>query len=288
VSTISRGTAIPYGVPTVVKDYVGGELKLFREQFDRESWQSLPERIPVVRGHAKNSPIGWGALDSTDRGLTVDIDYIDGSVAASDARAEVQSQVMTGLSISFRCDQDADVHEVDRHSPVPLTIHRRGAVLLEVSLVAHPAYDGARITAPSLDRWRVEESARILAPYAAARKARQAADQALMERALATVRAGEALSGRLRQQGQIPGGIAPPGAASAAGRTAGPGRGTEQRGYLVSWQGVRVRVPATTLDAAERQARSAIDEWRATAVRRTTGPLAEYLAMRGVELLASQ
>lgn len=98
-----------------------------------------PGRLPMLFGHDQNQVIGlWDSIQTTDDGLAVKGKLLVDDVArAREVRAMLTSGAVTGLSIGFYT-----------RSARPTRGGRivADAELAEISGVAVPAHDGARIT----------------------------------------------------------------------------------------------------------------------------------------------
>lgn len=184
---LMQGLAVPYGEPTaIVEEDADGKRRIYAEQFDRDSFAEIPDRVPFIRAHnLRTAALGWAALESRERGLVATLTPIDGSVAASDAVAEVASGVTTSLSVSFYPSPEDDLVDTRDRAALPL-IRRRNVELREVSLCVIGAYPSAKIYAADLDGYRHEQSERVLVPYRAEQERKRAeqrrADAELLDR----------------------------------------------------------------------------------------------------------
>lgn len=131
--TIS-GLAVPYGVPTRVGAYVE---TMARGVFAHA--QDDPAAVMVMAAHAHDSlPIGRAlSLTESDEGLLAELLVSDTS-AGRDVLTLVRDGVATGLSVGF-------VPQVDQWNHDRTAVTRTRALLVEVSVVAFPAYPSARI-----------------------------------------------------------------------------------------------------------------------------------------------
>lgn len=133
-----EGIAVPYGETTTLTPHGAERFRPGSMTKTLNDWGMSKRRIPVLRGHDTNTPIGkvveWA--DEPD-GLHVTAQLAD-TRHGRDAIEEVQAGILDGFSIGFRSIQAqtvAGVREV------------REAAWHELSLVALPAYTGARVLA---------------------------------------------------------------------------------------------------------------------------------------------
>jgi uncharacterized protein len=130
------GLAVPYGVPTRIGPYVETMARgVFADAVES------PDEIKVMAAHAHDTlPIGRAlTLSETDEGLLAEL-LVSDTTAGRDVLTLVRDGVATGLSVGF-------VPVVDQWNADRSAVTRRRAALIEVSVVAHPAYAGARIAA---------------------------------------------------------------------------------------------------------------------------------------------
>jgi uncharacterized protein len=130
------GLAVPYGVPTRIGPYVETMVRgVFADATD------APDEVKVMAAHAHDSlPIGRAlTLTETDEGLIAEL-LVSDTTAGRDVLTLVRDGVATGLSVGF-------MPVVDQWNVNRTAVTRTRAALIEVSVVAHPAYDGARIAA---------------------------------------------------------------------------------------------------------------------------------------------
>lgn len=130
------GLAVPYGIPTPIGPYVE---TMARGVFTDAT--ATPEAVKVMAAHAHESlPIGRAlTLTDTDEGLLAEL-LVSDTTAGRDVLTLVRDGVATGLSVGF-------VPVVDHWTPDRSAVTRIRASLVEVSIVAFPAYDDARIAA---------------------------------------------------------------------------------------------------------------------------------------------
>jgi HK97 family phage prohead protease len=131
--------AVPFDQPTTVSDGGPSYLEAFqRGAFDR-TIRERGDRVRLLAGHDRGRlPIGKAvSLVEASDGLHATF-QVGTSTAAEDALALVRDGIADSVSVGFR----------------PVKHERRGDVLWrtevrldEVSLVALPAYDGARVLA---------------------------------------------------------------------------------------------------------------------------------------------
>ena len=122
------GTAWPFGTPDRVGDVIAPG-----------AFASAPSRVPMFHEHDARQTVGvWDEIAETANGLQVKGRLLLGQVRAADeAYALVKAGAVTGLSIGFS-------------SPVFTKRALKGRnikslALREISLVAVPCHDGARI-----------------------------------------------------------------------------------------------------------------------------------------------
>ena len=46
----------------MIGETIDGQRKIYREEFSANSFAEIPDRIPFVRRHARDLPIGWARL----------------------------------------------------------------------------------------------------------------------------------------------------------------------------------------------------------------------------------
>jgi HK97 family phage prohead protease len=130
---------VPYDVLTRIGSY--------HETFRRGAFaDARPEAVPLLATHAHDElPIGRAiTFTDTDTGLEAEL-RVSETRAGDDVLALVRDGAATGLSVGFVPIDD--VWSADRTK-----VERARARLVEVSIVAFPAYDAARITAVRADR----------------------------------------------------------------------------------------------------------------------------------------
>jgi HK97 family phage prohead protease len=131
------GIAVPYSQPT---DLVAGGPEVFDPGAmtrTAQHWAAASKRLKVLRGHDMAAPCGHvTALDDTPDGLTVEIRLAD-TQHGRQVVEEVAEGTLDALSVGFRAI---------RHRVIDGVRHILEAQLLELSLVAVPAYPGAVLT----------------------------------------------------------------------------------------------------------------------------------------------
>lgn len=142
-----RGAAVVWG--DVAK--LGRGRFALRERFQRGALKPYDRGVIATAQHNRamllaQYPNGGLRLDSSDRGLFVEIDLPDTS-AGRDTRTLVEQGALRGLSIEF---VDEKVIERDRD----ITIER--AILTGVSIVDRPAYPKSQLE--EIKRWLDESS----------------------------------------------------------------------------------------------------------------------------------
>lgn len=136
-----EGIAVPYNTWSDV----GAYLERIAPGTFADSIRATPN-LPLLAFHnSKSWPVGV-AVDWHERADGLHgvwrIDTED--PAAAEALRKVSEGYVTGLSVGFQPDPDADVITRDKSGTAKVTRHR--ARLLEVSLVPTPAYAGAKVT----------------------------------------------------------------------------------------------------------------------------------------------
>jgi HK97 family phage prohead protease len=135
---------VPFGQPQLVADVVDGRLLVSVEQFDRDSFAALPERVPLLVSHDSGQPIGWARPSLEPDALRVEA-RLEGGAAHLDHVIElVKAGLMSAMSIGFGVSAD-DVWTKGPSPDSPPRVLRRGAKLRDVSLVTRPAYVAARV-----------------------------------------------------------------------------------------------------------------------------------------------
>ena len=130
------GLAVPYGVPTQIGPYIETMAPgVFADAADE------PDAVKVMAAHAHEElPIGRAVtLTETDEGLQAHL-LVSDTTAGRDVLTLVRDGVATGLSVGF-------VPQIDHWSADRSAVTRVRASLVEISVVAFPAYDAARIAA---------------------------------------------------------------------------------------------------------------------------------------------
>ena len=133
-----EGIAVPYGEVTTLTPLGAERFRYGSMTKTLNDWATAKRRIPVLRGHDPNTPIGkvveWA--DEPD-GLHVTARLAD-TRHGRDAAEEVTAGILDGFSIGFRSIQAhmvAGIREI------------REAAWHELSVVALPAYTGAQVLA---------------------------------------------------------------------------------------------------------------------------------------------
>jgi uncharacterized protein len=130
------GLAVPYGVPTRIGPYVETMVRgVFADATE------APDEVKVMAAHAHDTlPIGRAlSLTETPEGLLAEL-LVSDTTAGRDVLTLVRDGVATGLSVGF-------VPVVDQWNADRTAVMRTRAALIEVSVVAFPAYEDARIAA---------------------------------------------------------------------------------------------------------------------------------------------
>jgi phage head maturation protease len=144
-TTMLRLLAVPFGSAALVRDAgPDGKPLLFREVFTRESFGELPDRVPLQRMHLRSEPIGWAAPRLTDAGIEATGQLVD-TQRARDSLVEVRAELMNGVSVGFVADPGRDEWSLPVRPRTLPQVHRRGAELVELSLVPRGAYAEATV-----------------------------------------------------------------------------------------------------------------------------------------------
>ncbi len=128
------GTLVPWDVIARIGSY--------HETFRRGVFADAdPATVPLLATHAHDElPIGRAVtFTDTDTGLEAEL-RVSEIRAGDDVLALVHDGAATGLSVGF-------IPIEDHWDPRRTKVERARATLVEVSVVAFPAYDDARITA---------------------------------------------------------------------------------------------------------------------------------------------
>jgi HK97 family phage prohead protease len=178
-----RGLAVPYGRSALIADRsADGAVQLFIERFDSHSWAELPSRVPFTRTHNEEAPLGWAQIRSTPKGLMIEATLIDSTIAA-DSVSAMRAQLLEGLSIAFAENADRDEWTRGGNGRPPAVL-RRGASLRHVALVAHGAYESAKVTELGAESFAHLESEQHMAPYRAERARTERASRAESQKIL--------------------------------------------------------------------------------------------------------
>jgi len=176
-TTYVTGMAVPYGVATTVAERgPGGEIQLFREQFTQHSWADMPDRVALTKTHNEDQPLGWCRTRNTKAGLMFEAELITSTMAA-DAVAAIKAGLIRGLSVAFAEDPSRDQWQRGSKGQPPM-VHRMGATLRHVALVANPCYPSAQVATVGAESWAHIESEQWQAPYRAERARAAAARKA--------------------------------------------------------------------------------------------------------------
>lgn len=127
------GIAVPYGI--VSEDTPIGPEKFMQGAFKR----SIGQRKGIVklfRYHDQSSPVSVAKASDTAEGVLVEARLAD-TPRADETLAEVRAGLLDSFSVGFRAIRDRSVGGVREVLE---------AALVEVSLVAMPAYEGAKVT----------------------------------------------------------------------------------------------------------------------------------------------
>jgi HK97 family phage prohead protease len=130
------GLAVPYDVPTPIGPYVE---RMARGVFAEAT--ADPSSVKLMAQHDHDAlPIGRAmSLTETERGLEAEL-LVSNTVAGRDVLTLVRDGVATGLSVGF-------IPRDDEWAPDRSAVTRMRATLVEISVVALPAYADAQITA---------------------------------------------------------------------------------------------------------------------------------------------
>lgn len=183
--TALRVFALRWGEEAVIREADGrGDVIVYRETFDSESFDSIPPRVPLQRFHYGSEPIGWATLAVGPDGLLGTAELID-TVRARDSEAEIRAELASRASISFQIDPKRDVWKSPprgRAGALP-SVLRRNVTLREVSIVGQGAYPSAHVELFDPAHEAHKASERELAPMRA-QLDREAAERRAMSRAL--------------------------------------------------------------------------------------------------------
>ena len=138
------GIAVPYNETT---DLAPRPERFLPGAFKRSVGQRAGRPVKVLRNHDGAYPVGLGTITETDSGLLIEARLAD-TAHGDEAVREVRAGLLDSFSIGFRAIRErmaGGVREVVE------------AALHEVSLVAVPAYPGARVLA-------VRSAAQVLVP----------------------------------------------------------------------------------------------------------------------------
>jgi phage head maturation protease len=168
--------ALPFGTAALVRDAgPDGRPMLFREVFGPDSFDNLPERVPLQRMHQRSEPIGWATPRLTAAGVEATAELLD-TVRARDSLVEVGAKLMSGVSVGFVADGKRDRWSLPSRPATLPQVHRRGAELVELSLVPKGAYENASVLGTfERDARAHAESEAVLAPLRRAREQQAAA-----------------------------------------------------------------------------------------------------------------
>ncbi len=136
------GIAVPYGTETKIGSYT--------ETFRRGAFADAdPAQVPLMAQHNREQlPIGRAtSFTEDDAGLTAEL-RVSQTAAGDDVLALIKDGAVTGLSVGFVPVENA-------WNPERTRVERVRARLVELSVTAFPAYDGAKILAV-----RAEDQAR--------------------------------------------------------------------------------------------------------------------------------
>lgn len=138
---------IPFDKPQLVGDVVGDRTVIYFERWDKSSFDSLPSRIPLLRGHDVRAPVGWvESLWKRDDGLDGEARLVGSPEEIRNLTALIGADLLSGASIGFSPDGKRDVWSRGGRNDRPPQVTRRGARIHEASLVLEAAYRDARVT----------------------------------------------------------------------------------------------------------------------------------------------
>jgi len=127
------GIAVPYG--EIATDTPVGPERFAVGAFKRSIGQR-GGKTKVFRVHSPGSPVALAAVTDTPEGVLIESRMAD-TAAGDEALREVNAGLLDSWSVGFRALRDRTVGGVREVLE---------AALVEVSLVAMPAYAGARVT----------------------------------------------------------------------------------------------------------------------------------------------
>jgi HK97 family phage prohead protease len=143
------GRVMPYGVETTVNDGFGAYVEVFRHGAFAKTIRERGDRIKLIVNHDKfgSLPIGVSTgFTETRQGLDGEF-RVSETTAGNDALTLVRDGAADSFSVGF-------IPVIPGPSdPVPRSgiVERTEAKLLEVSVVAFPAYEDARIAGVRFD-----------------------------------------------------------------------------------------------------------------------------------------
>jgi HK97 family phage prohead protease len=137
------GLAVPFDVPTDIADSQGVYSETFRRGAFARTIEQRGRRVKALAQHDRRRlPLGRAhSLREDAHGLAVEL-HISQTRDGDEALELVRDGALDGLSIGFR-----SVDGGDRWNATRTAVERVEVRLDEVSLVAFPAYDDARVMA---------------------------------------------------------------------------------------------------------------------------------------------
>ncbi len=121
-----------------------GNVDMGRDVVERgafsDTLQKRGAEIPILWSHDHANPVGLGQLSDSAEGLRIKGELDLDTTSGKEAYSRIRKRIVKGLSIGYRIPENGSVMEKD--------IRRLKRVdLYEVSLVAIPMNDRARVTA---------------------------------------------------------------------------------------------------------------------------------------------
>ena len=137
------GVAVPYGESS--RMIVGERARPFREVFNRNAAKTGPDTVLITNHDPASIPlarVGAGTLSFEQRSNGLHL-----RASLPESRPEIREAVARGdidsFSVGFIVDDDGDSWKHHKSGSVRTIT---SATVVEVSLVSHPAYPGARIS----------------------------------------------------------------------------------------------------------------------------------------------
>jgi phage head maturation protease len=138
---------VPFGAPQMVADVFADRTVVYFEQFDANSFDNPPARLPLLNSHLSANPIGWvERMAMRADGLDGEARLVGSPGEIANLRALIADDLLAGVSIGFAPNLKRDVWTKAGSNDRPPTVLRRGVRLREASLVLEAAYPSAKVT----------------------------------------------------------------------------------------------------------------------------------------------